>query len=131
MRNSLFIILGFCSFLSSQVFAGPSINPILPAVSQQANRAVEETKKVNPLATCFNSAMFTHQAWRVSLEQIKGCVSRNINNLPDIPPELKAKVRDLPRMGWQELLKLKNCFDSLDTMKKCSPTYRLLNHDEE
>lgn len=130
MKKPLFIILGFCSFLSSQGFAGPSINPILPAVSQQANRAIEETKKVNPLAVCFNSAMFTHQAWRVSIEQIKGCVSNKINNLPDIPPELKAKVRDIPSMGWTEILKLKGCFADIDAMKNCSPTYQLLNHDK-
>lgn len=130
MRFSLFITLCVCSFLANPAFAGPSINPVLPAVSQQANRAIEETKKVNPLAICFNSAMFTHQAWRVSVEQIKGCVSRTINNLPDVPPEIKAKVKDIPSMGWREILTLKNCFSDFDAMKNCSPTYRLLNHDE-
>lgn len=123
MRYSLFLLLAICSFIPFQAFAVPRINPILPAVSQQANRAVEETKKVNPMATCFNSAMFTHQAWRVSLEQIKGCVSTKINNLPDIPPNLKAKVKDIPSMGWRELLKLKSCFADIDAMKNCSHTF--------
>jgi hypothetical protein len=130
MRFLLFISLLISSFLAISAVAAPAINAHLPEVGPEANRIIQETKQFNPLADCFNSSMFTSQSPRTSAQQISSCVGRKINNLPDVPSDLKAKVKDIPNMGWAEILKLKNCFNSLEAMKKCSPAYNLLNHEE-
>lgn len=124
--------LVFLSFVFLPIlgFAGPNLNQALPSVNQEANKVIQSTKEFNPLSDCFTGSMFTSQSPTQSIKQINSCVTRKINNLPGVPPELKAKIKDIPSMGWQELLNLKNCFDNLEAMKKCSPTYQLLNHDE-
>ena len=108
--------------------AGPNLNGALPSVNQEANKVIQSTKAINPLSDCFNGSMFTSQSPAVSAKQISACVTRKINNLPGLSPELKAQVKDIPNMGWSQLIKLKNCFNSLEALKQCTPTDSLLTH---